>query len=644
MIRLTNINKIYLGEDLLKDISWHMRPGEKIGLIGANGTGKTTQLRIICKHEEPDSGEVYIAPGINIGYLSQEPIVNIENTLDEELYSVFKDVLLTEKEIKRLQQEISTLEPGKELNDKLAEIARHQEYFDLNEGYTIDSRIGQVISGLGFNENDRYRAVSTFSGGWQMRISIAKLLLESPDLLLLDEPTNHLDIHAIEWLENYLSNYKGGFIIVSHDREFLDKTVTRIIEMEGAYVNLYWGNYSSYVEQKEAQYEAQLAAYQQQKRKIAHDKVFIEKFRASATRSSQAKSREKLLEKMELVEPPRRMKELKFAFPDSIKSAEEVLKINHLYKAYDDKVIFEDLSLTITRKDKIGLIGGNGSGKTTLLRIIMDLDKEYKGRIVPGQLVKSIYFNQHEARSLAGTATVFDELHNSAPSCTNEQIRTTLGKFGITGDNVFKTLNNLSGGEKARLALSKMLMAGANFLIFDEPTNHLDINAKEALEQALNDFDGTIIVVTHDRKLIDNFANKIFEIENKGITIYPGNYSFYRHMKNKKTSLFFTDQHPIEPKKQDKSSLAEPVVKSKMKKVSPKSIEKEATRVEKDIIATEDQIGQLEEKLANPEFYQNAPDEFVACSEKLEKTKLELTRLNQNWEELVDLLEKTSKN
>jgi ATP-binding cassette subfamily F protein 3 len=641
MIKLTGINKMYLGEDLLKDISWHMKPGEKIGLIGPNGTGKTTQLRIICGHEEPDSGEVYVAPGTRIGYLSQEPIVNPENTLNEEMYSVFKNLLEVEQQIKDIQKQLPSVTDEKVLDSELKQLSDLQEYFETNDGFAIDARIGQVISGLRFSEEDRNRHIKTFSGGWQMRISIAKLLLQSPDLLLLDEPTNHLDIRAIEWLESYLANYKGGFIIVSHDRQFLDKTVNRIIEMDGPRVTLFWTNYTGYLEEKEKQYELQLAAYNHQQKKLARDKAFIDKFRASAARSSQAKSREKQLEKLDLIEPPRKTREIKFWFPAGIKSEEEVLKIKHLYKAYDEQIIFNDLNLIITRKDKIALIGSNGSGKTTLLRVIMELDKDYKGKLKFGQLVKPMYFNQHEARSLSGAKTVFEELHDSAPSCTNEHIRTILGRFGITGDNVLKCLDDLSGGEKARLALAKMLTAGANFLIFDEPTNHLDIPAKEALEQALTQFEGTVIVVTHDRKLIDNFANKILEIENQNITVYPGNYSYYRLKKEKEeVEKDYTVNNACQ--KEKKSELKKEI-KDKIKKKSPKNIEKEIAKKEKDIMEMEEKVGQLEERLAKPEFYQSSPDEFVKLSEELELMKEKLCIYNEEWETLIDLLEETLK-
>lgn len=639
MIKLTNIYKQYLGEDLLKDVTWHMKPGEKIGLIGPNGTGKTTQLRIICGMEEADSGDVYVAPGVSIGYLSQEPIVDSDNTLNEELYSVFVDVLDAEKAIHILQHDLSALQPGELLDQKLAQIAQLQEFFELNEGYSIHAKVGQIISGLGFSEQDRSSLIQTFSGGWQMRVSIAKMLLESPDLLLLDEPTNHLDIKAIEWLESYLATYKGGYIIVSHDRQFLNRTAERILEVDGIHVKSYWGNYDKYFEEKERRYEEQLAAYKLQQEKIAKEKAFINKFRASAARSSQAKSRERQLEKVEIIKPPTRQRGVKFSFPVDIKSGEDVMKFVHLKKAYDSNVIFEDLNLEIKNGDKIALIGENGSGKTTLMRIIMGLDKNYTGKVKPGHLVDIMYFSQHEARALSGDKSVFESLHDSAPSYTNEQVRTILGRFGITGDNVFKTLSGLSGGEKARIALSKMLMAGANFLLFDEPTNHLDISAKEALEQAINDFEGTVIVISHDRKFIDNIATKIFAIENKDISVCMGNYSYYKYIKDKENNLLQNQEAVLERKTDRTSGIIkhqECQSSSKDKALSPKMIEKLIIKTEKDIINIEEEITNLEQKLEDTTFYQQSPEEFVKCSSKLDALKAELELLNDKWCDLIE--------
>lgn len=636
MIKLTKVSKTYLGEYLLKDISWQMFPGEKIALIGANGTGKTTQLRIICGLDEHDSGEIFIDSSIKIGYLSQEPSVNINLTLDEEMKTIFKEVIDSEYLIKSLQEDISTIKEQELLDDKLKELEAAQEFFETKEGYSINTKIGQVLSGLGFKESDRKRLIKTFSGGWQMRISIAKLLLESPDLLLLDEPTNHLDIKAIEWLESYLKTYKCGYIIVSHDREFLDNTVSKIIAMDGACVKLYPTNYTGYLNIKDQLEEAQLQTYNQQQKKLVKEKAFIEKFRASAARSSQAKSREKQISKINLVYAPQKNKRVKFNFPVSIKSGEDVLKFNNLKKAYDNNVILENINLEVRLGDKIGLIGSNGSGKTTLLRIIMGLDKDFTGKVRQGYLVNPVYFNQHEARSLSGSETVFNELHNSAPTYTNEQVRSTLARFGITGENVFKTLNDLSGGEKARLALAKILMSGANLLLFDEPTNHLDIPAKEALENALEDFEGTVIAVSHDRKFFDNFANKIFEIDNKNINCYLGNYSYYKYKKEK--DFCVTSNQQTTQKNQIKSK--EIVDKSLyQKKHSPKSMEKQLTKIESEILTTEELINKVELDLSKEGFYQNAPEEFMRKSEDLDKLKQNLEKLYQDYYKLSSLIE-----
>ena len=528
MLRLEHISKIYPTGEVLKDINWEVKPGERICLVGVNGAGKSTQLKIITGEIEPTAGEIISPNSLHIAYLNQEFEVDPGRTVREEFWIVFEEANKVQMSLAQVQRDMETATP-EELDKLIDKLDRLQRQFEALDGYNLDARIGKILPEMGFDSEDGDRLVSAFSGGWQMRMSLGKILLQKPDLLLLDEPTNHLDLETIEWLENYLKNLNTPMVIVSHDREFLDRLCTHIVETERGVSTTYLGNYSAYLEQKAENQLAQLSAYERQQKELEKQQTFVDRFRASATRSTQAKSREKQLEKIERIEAPvAGVKTLHFRFPPAPRSGREVVEIKDLTHVYDDKILFLATNLLIERGDRIAFLGPNGAGKSTLLRVIMGMEPPTEGiaklgdhNVLPG------YFEQNQAEALDLKKTVMETIHDEVPDWTNEEVRRLLGRFLFTGETAFKSVGALSGGEKARLALAKMLLRPANLLILDEPTNHLDIPAKEMLEESLQNYDGTAIVVSHDRYFISQVANKIVEIRDGEFRVYLGDYHYY---------------------------------------------------------------------------------------------------------------------
>ncbi|BAT52291.1 ABC transporter-like protein [Nostoc sp. NIES-3756] len=528
MLRLEHISKIYPTGEVLKDINWEVKPGDRIGLVGVNGAGKSTQLKIITGEMEPTAGEIIRPASLHIAYLNQEFEVDPSRTVREEFWTVFKEANQVQLALTQVQHDMQTATP-EELDELIHKMDRLQRQFEALDGYGLEARIGKILPEMGFEQEDGDRLVSAFSGGWQMRMSLGKILLQAPDILLLDEPTNHLDLETIEWLENYLKKLTTPMVIVSHDREFLDRLCTQIVETERGVSSTYLGNYTAYLEQKAESQLAQLSAYERQQKEIEKQQAFVDRFRASATRSTQAKSREKQLDKIERIEAPvAGVRTLHFRFPPAPRSGREVVKIKDLTHIYDDKILFLGANLLIERGDRIAFLGPNGAGKSTLLRIIMGLEPATEGSVAIGEHgVIPGYFEQNQAEALDLKKTVMETIHDEVPDWKNEEVRTLLGKFLFTGDTVFKRVESLSGGEKARLALAKMLLRPANLVILDEPTNHLDIPAKEMLEEALQNYDGTAIVVSHDRYFISQVANKIVEIRDGEFRVYLGDYHYY---------------------------------------------------------------------------------------------------------------------
>ncbi len=528
MLRLEHISKIYPTGEVLKDINWEVKGGDRIGLVGVNGAGKSTQLKIIAGEIEPTSGEVIRPNSLRIAYLNQEFDVDPTRTVREELWQAFKQANDVHEALSEVHRQMETADP-EQLDTLLHEMDRFQRQFEGLDGYGLEARIEKLMPEVGFEAEDGDRLVSAFSGGWQMRMGLGKILLQQPDLLLLDEPTNHLDLETIEWLENYLRGINTPMVIVSHDREFLDRLCTQIVETERGVSTTYLGNYSAYLLQKEEAKLSQLAAYEGQQKELEKQQAFVDRFRASATRSTQAKSREKQLDKIERIEAPDAgVRTLKFRFPPAPRSGREVVVIKDMTHSYGDKILFLGADLLIERGDRIAILGPNGAGKSTLLHLLMGMEKPTDGTIEFGQhSVIPGYFEQNQAEALDLNKTVIQTIHDEVPDWTNEEVRTLLGSFLFTGSTVFKKVEALSGGEKARLALAKMLLQPVNLLILDEPTNHLDIPAKEMLETSLQDYDGTAILVSHDRYFISQVANKIVDIHEGQLRLFRGDYHYY---------------------------------------------------------------------------------------------------------------------
>jgi ATP-binding cassette, subfamily F, member 3 len=528
MLRLEHISKIYPTGEVLKDINWEVKPGDRVGLVGVNGAGKSTQLKIIAGEMEPTTGEVIRPNSLKIAYLTQEFEVDPTRTVREEFWTVFHEANSIHHALTEVHHKMETANP-KELDLLIDKMDKLQRKFEALDGYGLDSQIEKILPEMGFTSEDGDRLVSAFSGGWQMRMSLGKILLQTPDLLLLDEPTNHLDLETIEWLEDYLRGLTTPMVVVSHDRAFLDRLCNQIVETERGVSTTYLGNYSNYLLQKAEMQATQLSTYERQQKEIEKQQTFVDRFRASATRSTQAKSREKQLDKIERIEAPTsNVRTLRFRFPDAPRSGRETVIIENLVKSYGDKILFLDANLLIERGDRIAILGPNGAGKSTLLHMMVGIEQPDEGSVRLGEHnVIMGYFEQNQAEALDLDRTVIETIHDEVPKWTNEEVRTLLGRFLFSGDTAFKKVESLSGGEKARLALAKMLLRPVNLLILDEPTNHLDIPAKEMLEEALQNYEGSAIIVSHDRFFLEQVANKIVEVRDGELRLYRGDYHYY---------------------------------------------------------------------------------------------------------------------
>ncbi|MCA2623650.1 MAG: ABC-F family ATP-binding cassette domain-containing protein [Microcystis sp. M20BS1] len=562
MLRLEKISKIYPTGEVLKDVTWEVKTGDRIGLVGVNGAGKSTQLKIIMGEVEPTAGEIIRPTSLHIGYLTQEFEVDPRRTVREEFWTVFQEANQVHHQLIEIPQHMEKANP-EELDRLIHQLDRLQRQFEGLDGYGLEARIEKILPEMGFTVDDGDRLVSSFSGGWQMRMSLGKILLQTPDILLLDEPTNHLDLETIEWLEKFLKDLTTPMVIVSHDREFLDRLCTKIVETERGVSTTYLGNYSAYLQQKYEQQSAQLSAYERQQKELEKQQVFVDRFRASATRSTQAKSREKQLEKVEKIEAPiADVRTLKFQFPPAVRSGREVVTIKNLVHIYDDKILFLGANLEIERGDRVAFLGPNGAGKSTLLRLIVGLEAPTEGSIEIGKHnVIPSYFEQNQAEALDLTKTVLNTIHDEVPDWKDVEVRSLLGRFLFSGETVLKKVESLSGGEKARLALAKMLLAPANLLILDEPTNHLDIPAKEMLESALKVYEGTVLIVSHDRYFISQVANKIVEIRDGELIVYAGDYHYYLEKLDEEKQK--AEQKRIETEKAAKSAAKRAKQKAK---------------------------------------------------------------------------------
>jgi ATP-binding cassette subfamily F protein 3 len=537
VIQLANLSKSFGDRVLFEDVSWQLQRRDRVGLTGPNGAGKTTLLRMLAGLDEPDAGQIVKPNNLTIGYLPQDGIDHSGRTLLEEASLAFERLLAIKAELHELEHQLgdSSLSPD-EHGAALARYSEQQESFRAQDGYTMDLRVATVLRGLGFSDEDFERPTGTFSGGWQMRIALAKLLLARPGLLLLDEPTNHLDLEARNWLEEYLHEYPHAVILVSHDRFFLDSVVTRIAEVNLRTLTDYPGSYSAYLAERNARLERLREAKRRQDEEVARVKAFIDRFRYQATKAAQVQSRIKLLEKVVPIEVPPERKKVHFSFPACQKSGRIVLELKHASKTYGQKVVLRDVTLHIERGDRIALVGPNGVGKSTLMRMLSGVEHPDRGTRTEGHQVVMQYFAQDEASRLDPALTVYETLEAGSPLTMVPAIRNILGGFLFSGDDIYKKAGVLSGGERTRLAVARMLLRPANLLLLDEPTNHLDLDSKDVLLDALVDFGGTLVFVSHDRYFVDRLATKVIEIGNGHALVYPGNYEEFLWSKNQQPS------------------------------------------------------------------------------------------------------------
>ena len=542
VLRLERIGKIYPTGEVLRDVTWEVKPGDRIGLVGVNGAGKSTQMKIIAGMEDPTSGLVVRQGDPRIAYLQQEFDVDLNRTVREELFQAFgeaAEVLTRQRRVEDAMGSEKAAADPEHLDELIHELGRLHSRFEALHGYELEARIDKLLPTIGFTPEGAEQPVGDYSGGWQMRIALGKILLQDPDLLLLDEPTNHLDVETIQWLEGYLVEQTAALVVISHDRTFLDRICNQIVETERGISRSYLGNYSQHLEQKVLEREATQAAFDRQQKELSAQQAYIDRFRASATRSTQAKSREKLLDKVDRLEAPlETVGGPRFRFPDAPRSGRLVAEIHDLSHSYGEQILFLGAELEVERGDRIAFVGPNGAGKSTLLRLVMGMEQPDGGQASLGEHnVEAGYFEQNQAEALDLSKTVIDTIFEVVPDWTQTQVRSLLGTFCFSNESVFKEAGKLSGGEKARLALALMLLKPCNLLVLDEPTNHLDIPAKQMLEDALIDYEGGVLVVSHDRYFISRVANKIVEIRDGELVPYLGNYAYYLEKKEEEAEL-----------------------------------------------------------------------------------------------------------
>ena len=630
-----NISKSYGIDEILKDVTLSINEGDRVGIIGANGEGKSTLFKILSKQLSFDDGEIFIDKNKTLGYLAQHLDLDTKNTIYNEMLLVFSDLIRLEEKLLDLENKMN--EPYDESkadyhNKIINDYNTSQELYSHRGGYTYKGEINKVLKGLGFSEEDFDKEISKLSGGQKTRVALCKLLLLSPDILLLDEPTNHLDLEAIEWLEEYLKSYKGTILVISHDRFFLDSVTNRTFKVINGHVNCYNASYTKFLELREKDYESQLKAYNLQQAEIKRQEAIIEKFRSFNREKSirAAESREKALDRMEKIDAPDEEKgPAKIKFETSVKSGYDVLHAENLSKSFGDKHLFSNLSLDLKRGEKIALIGENGRGKTTFFNILMDKIKPDSGVKVLGTNVNIGYYDQEQS-NLCEDKTIIDEVWDDFPELTTSQVRGALATFLFTGEDVFKTINKLSGGEKCRINLLKLMLSRSNLLLLDEPTNHLDILSREALEDAILSYDGTLIVISHDRYFLNKVINRIVELQEEGTTEYLGNYSYY--VEKKLNPLRFEAYEELAngktktQLKEEKRKKREVEKEEKAKKLQIKKLEDEISKNEELLLA-------LQEDLCKEEIYSN-PSESERVNKEIKILEEKIEDLYIKWEEV----------
>lgn len=635
ILNATNISKSFGSNEIIKDATFLVNEHEKVAIVGVNGAGKTTLLKILTGEESADSGSITLAKDAKLGYLRQ--INNVDSALSiiDELYTVIEPILNMEKRMSQMQEDMKHL-TGSELEELYSSYTALTHSYELMDGYAAKSRVVGILKGLGFEEADFDRKINTLSGGQKTRVFLAKLLLEEPDIILLDEPTNHLDLRSIEWLESYLLNYKGAVIIVSHDRYFLDKIVSKVIDIENGNVQMYLGNYTDFSNKKQMLLDAKMKEYLNQQQEIKHQEAVITKLKQFNREKSikRAESRQKQLEKIERVEAPQTYSEnMRLSLDISKESGKDVLTVHNLSKSFDHKKLFWDINFEIKRGERVAIIGDNGTGKTTLLKIINGLLNPDTGEVIYGSNVSVAYYDQ-EHQVLHMDKTLFDELSDTYPDMTNTQIRNILAAFLFTGEDVYKKIADLSGGERGRVSLVKLMLSKANFLLLDEPTNHLDIVSKDVLENALNNFPGTVCYVSHDRYFINKTATRILDLTENRLLNYIGNYDYYiekREAVEEAANLTNTEQ---DEKPVDVSESKKEWIDNKTALAQKKKIKNALNKCEKEISEIEDKLQSIDEEFSNPENASNV-GKLMELQKQKDALEKRLDKLMEDWEELT---------
>jgi len=616
-------------KQILENATFSVQNTDKIGVVGVNGAGKSTLFKIITSSYTADSGEIYIAKGCKIGYLAQNSELESSNTILEEVLSAFSHLIKMEERIKELEKLISTEKNEEHLSSYMKQYSHLSDDFSRKGGYEYNSRTKGILKGLGFSEEEFDLKVSNLSGGQKTRLAMAKLLTEEPDLLLLDEPTNHLDINAVEWLEDFLINYKKGIMIISHDRFFLDRTTNKTLEIENCECKIYNGNYTKYVKQKEQDREIQQKHYELQQKEIARMEAFIEQQRRWNREKNivAAESRQKAIDRMEKIDMPKNLpNKIKIDFKISLQSGNDVLTVDKLSKEYPGRSLFNNLSFKVHKSERVFILGPNGCGKSTLLKILTDKMKDYSGSFEFGHNTKQAFYDQ-EHSELSLDNTIIDELLEASDSLSQTDIRNALAMFLFKGDDVFKEINKLSGGEKGRISLLKIMLSGANVFILDEPTNHLDINSREVLENALSEFEGTLIIVSHDRYFIDKLATRIIELDDESSYIdYLGNYSGFKQYKGR-----LEEQSKPDPKTKNVSSAKLSHIATKEEKARRRKLERQYSEAEKEISHLESSIENIKNEMQS--------EEVLADHVKLNELHIELKEMEDKLENLYELWE-----
>lgn len=639
ILSCNHIDKAFGTKQILKDVSFHVEEREKTAIVGINGAGKSTLLKIIMNQLPADSGEVTLSRGASIGYLAQHEAVSGEHTIYEELLEVKKEIIEMEEKIRSLELDMKH-QQGEELTATLDLYHRLSTEFENRNGYAYKSELTGVLKGLGFEESEFDKSVATLSGGQKTRVALGKLLLSKPDIILLDEPTNHLDMNSIAWLETYLLNYQGAVIIVAHDRYFLNKVVTKVVELDNGHATVFLGNYSDYATKKAMLRNAQLKAWMNQQQEIKHQEQVIARLKSFNREKSikRAESREKMLDKIDRLEKPTELNsEIHLQLHPRVESGEDVLKVEHLSKAFDSQQLFSDLNFSVKRGEKVAIIGNNGTGKTTILKIINSVIEADAGSFTLGSKVHIGYYDQ-EHHVLHMEKTLFEEIADDYPTLTNTEIRNTLAAFLFTGDDVFKQIKDLSGGERGRVSLAKLMLSEANFLILDEPTNHLDIVSKEILEHALNQYTGTVLYVSHDRYFINQTASRILDLTGNTLVNYIGNYDYYLEKREELTRIYAPETSVSSVEQSTAAAIASSGKDEWQKRKEEQARERKR---QNDLKKTEDQIQKLEarnQEIDDQMCLESVYTDVAKCME-LNKEKTEnankLEALYEVWESLM---------